>query len=382
MTYRRQVTGSTYGKSVYPAYDAADLGFRGYWYPVLFSHRLGKKAVSRLVCGEEIAFFRDQGKVFALRDRCPHRGIPLSIGVREFPGTITCRYHGWVYDLNSGNLLAALTDGPDSPIVGAKPVCVRTFPAEELAGLVFVFIGDGPPPPLKEHVPDEFMQPGFSVFGRITERQGDWRYAVENGYDEGHAKYLHRTSPWTVLRYLPAWSRMQNKMSPDGKWLTRDVTDAGHRTVYPNVGPWPKPPPIWKKLGTWLLGAGTNAGISVRLPGLLKVEYGLWWEHVEWYVPTEVGRHRYVQIMYPTRNTPWRRFRLWAWYWLYLRWMFHIGLFNQDLWMIHLMRTPPEQLYRPDTSIVGWRRMCEETARRQEQAAAASQAASPPASAD
>ena len=37
------------------------------------------------------------GKVFALRDICPHRGIPLHYG--HFDGeTIACSYHGWRFD--------------------------------------------------------------------------------------------------------------------------------------------------------------------------------------------------------------------------------------------------------------------------------------------
>ena len=30
------------------------------------------------------------------------------------------------------------------------------------------------------------------MVGRITARPGNWRYAAENGFDEAHAKYLHR----------------------------------------------------------------------------------------------------------------------------------------------------------------------------------------------
>ena len=63
--------------------------------------------------GEDIVFFREKDKIFAWIDRCPHRGIKLSIGKKEFPGTFSCRYHGWTFDLASGALVAALTDGPD-----------------------------------------------------------------------------------------------------------------------------------------------------------------------------------------------------------------------------------------------------------------------------
>jgi hypothetical protein len=46
-------------------------------------------------------------------------------------------------------------------------------------------------------------------------------------------------------------------------------------------------------------------------------------------------------------------------YWVYLRPIFH-GQFNdQDTWMVRLMRTPPERLYRPDVSIIAWRKLAE-----------------------
>src|SRR5438270_558645 len=100
-------------------YDEAKLGFRNYWYPALISRSLGsKKPASVMVAGEKVVLVRDRGKVYGLSDRCPHRGIPLSLGHREFPGMLTCRYHGWTYDVKTGELIAALTDGPDSPICG------------------------------------------------------------------------------------------------------------------------------------------------------------------------------------------------------------------------------------------------------------------------
>ena len=43
--------------------------------------------------------------------------------------------------------------------------------------------------------------------GRIDVRTGGWRFAAENGYDEGHAKYLHRNSLWRILKLMPTWAR-------------------------------------------------------------------------------------------------------------------------------------------------------------------------------
>src|SRR5262249_46266391 len=95
----------------WPRYQAAAVGFRNYWYPVMFSSQLGDKPRSITLLGEKICLVRHNGRAYALHDRCPHRGVPLSYGRREFPGTITCAYHAWTYDVTNGRLVGVLTDG-------------------------------------------------------------------------------------------------------------------------------------------------------------------------------------------------------------------------------------------------------------------------------
>lgn len=49
-----------------------------------------------------IAVFRNAAnKVFAIDDKCPHKGGPLSNGIQHGE-SITCPLHNWVFDLNSG----------------------------------------------------------------------------------------------------------------------------------------------------------------------------------------------------------------------------------------------------------------------------------------
>ncbi|GGH44730.1 nitrite reductase small subunit NirD [Frigidibacter albus] len=54
-----------------------------------------------------VALFRTaDDRVFALEDRCPHKGGPLSEGIVH--GTsVTCPLHGWVFDLNTGQAQGA-----------------------------------------------------------------------------------------------------------------------------------------------------------------------------------------------------------------------------------------------------------------------------------
>ena len=88
-------------------------GFRNYWYPVMLASDLGKRPIRRRLLGEDIAFWRDGGKVNAIADRCPHRGASISEGHIRFPGsgTVSCPYHGWTFD-GQGQLRACIQEGP------------------------------------------------------------------------------------------------------------------------------------------------------------------------------------------------------------------------------------------------------------------------------
>jgi nitrite reductase (NADH) small subunit len=63
---------------------------------------------SRVVITEKgnIALFRSgDGEVFALHDKCPHKGGPLSQGIVSGK-KVTCPLHGWNIGLEDGNAVA------------------------------------------------------------------------------------------------------------------------------------------------------------------------------------------------------------------------------------------------------------------------------------
>lgn len=347
MPTAKQVTGLREGATRFPRYDAAALGFEGYWYPVMLSRDLGETPKPLRLFGRDIMFLRSGGKTTALHDRCPHRGVPLSLGKREFPGTITCRYHGWTFDLKTGTLVAALTDGPDSPICGKASVTV--YPVEERFGLLWIYHGTGEPPPVERDIPAEFLEPDAVIESRITTRSGDWRHAAENGFDEGHVKYLHRTAWRSFFAQMPGFSKVKI-VQDEGRWITRNGFDVVFAADYPGLGRWPKQR-FWKR-------RGPGSRLSIRMPGVLRSKRLGQYLHFEWYVPTEAGHHRYLQfVVWHAAGLRALGFRLY--YWLYLRWMFHVQFNNQDACMVELMTTPPERLYRPDISLIAWRHLCE-----------------------
>ena len=375
---RTHVDGGRRDWATWPRYDAAATGLRNYWYPVMWSRDLGKKKpVEVLLLGEKIAVGRSGDRLWALHDRCPHRGVPLHLGTTEFPGTISCPYHGWTFGVDTGLLCAVITDGPDSPIAGK--VRVRTYPIEERLGLIWIYVGDPatpekPVPSLDDDLPEELVRRSPVVVGRIQGgRGGNWRFAAENGFDEGHAKYLHRTALWTFFRQLPVWNETRVERTPDGQWVMRRQLKTHWEEEFPGLGRWSQRrwwkrartvarPEQAKRTDRAIASMQLPAKATLRLPGLLRIAYPRY-IHYEWAVPETADTHRYVQILTCFARSPLARLWFKVKYWTTIRWIFHGQFTGQDAWMIDVMDVPPERLYRPDASITEWRRFVEDTAR-------------------
>ena len=52
--------------------------------------------------GRQILLAKVQGEIFALSDKCPHRGFPLHHKGKLDGYTITCAYHGGQFDIRTG----------------------------------------------------------------------------------------------------------------------------------------------------------------------------------------------------------------------------------------------------------------------------------------
>ncbi len=89
---------------------------------------LGSRVVRRP--SGDIALFRTEGdKVFALDNKCPHKGGPLSDGIVH-GCRITCPLHNWVMELETGKAV-----GPDQGET-------RTWPIKVEDGTLYLQIKD------------------------------------------------------------------------------------------------------------------------------------------------------------------------------------------------------------------------------------------------
>ena len=62
------------------------------------------KGTTATVRGKDLALFNVDGTIYAMDDSCLHHGV--SLGTSQLDGKIvTCRGHGWKYDVSTGSTL-------------------------------------------------------------------------------------------------------------------------------------------------------------------------------------------------------------------------------------------------------------------------------------
>lgn len=343
-------------------YDAVAQGLQEYWYPAALAKDVRRKRrVACVIAGNKIFLAYSGGKYFAVHDSCPHRQIPLSLGSLEFPGHVSCIYHGWVFNLASGRLTAALSDGPDSPVAGK--ICIRTFPVEERIGLLWVWTGRGKPVPVEEDIPEELLRKDAVIYPLLRDVKGNWRYASENGFDEAHVKVLHRTAWWTFFRGIAAWNATRITTSDDGRWINRYQEAVHIDDDYPGIGRWPKAK-FWQRRSRprTIYGQKDHA-VSIRLPCILRVHQpgNANWTHYDWYTPIDDANYRYLALAVSWRTNPFSKAIWWLRFQTYILVVHHYWFNGQDLHMVGLMpESSPSRAFRPDISIFAWRKLVED----------------------
>jgi phenylpropionate dioxygenase-like ring-hydroxylating dioxygenase large terminal subunit len=172
------------------------------WYPALRTDtlRAGKLKKAMLLDIPLVLGRRGDGHVFALRDSCPHRGIPLSYG--WFDGErVTCRYHGWEFEPCSGRceLIPSLTSVDK---LDAKRIYATAFPCQERDGHAWVYVA-GPGTGRKSEGSERRSVPELAKFGeryRTAHLSADLPCNVDHGIiglmDPAHGPFVHQAWWW------------------------------------------------------------------------------------------------------------------------------------------------------------------------------------------
>ncbi len=127
--------------------DAPDASMlTGFWYRALPSKKVKHGELHKAMLLEiPLVVGRDRAGIpFALRDACPHRGMPLSCG--RFAGhQIECSYHGWSFDVHSGQcqLIPSLTADQSLKV---DRIYAGNYACGEQNNFLWVFIPEPGPP--------------------------------------------------------------------------------------------------------------------------------------------------------------------------------------------------------------------------------------------
>jgi len=234
---------------------------RGLWYVAAPGSALRPGGVlAKTLLGEPVLIGRTRdGAVFALRDICPHRGIPLRHG--RFDGeTVQCCYHGWRFDRTGTCVeIPSLREGQTVDL--AKIRC-GAYPCREQHGLIWVYFPpadgtpgavpapdsagarDGPPPVPVFAAEDAPKLHIMLPFACSTD------HAAFGLMDPTHAAFVH-TSWW--------FKKKAATLRPKEKHF--EPSELGWRMVR---HPLPPQNTVYKVL----FGDNVTTEISYRLPGL------------------------------------------------------------------------------------------------------------------
>lgn len=180
-------------------------GFANVWTPVTLARRLKAGApLAVTLAGEKLVFFRGaDGTAGALLDRCPHRGVALSLG-KVKDGCLECPFHAWQFE--PGGACAHVPLNPDAK---RERLFATALPTREVGGLLWVYTAPVKQAPHELVVPETLTRPGLARTYLELEWNAHWSRAMENMLDSPHVPYLHEK---TIGRFVRPYLKRDSSM--------------------------------------------------------------------------------------------------------------------------------------------------------------------------
>jgi 5,5'-dehydrodivanillate O-demethylase oxygenase subunit len=223
---------------------------RRYWMPICPAAELTPAKPKRRVrlMGENLVLFRDgSGRHGLVPEQCPHRRASLYHGFVEEDG-LRCAYHGWKVDV-AGTCLEQPFEPAGSPL--KAEACVRAYPVQQLAGLLFAYLGPDPAP-LLPRWETAVRKDGTRAITVLPLHNCNWLQAQENSVDPVHTYYLHAHTLMLQARdkraqdyfhrpiekfefdlvHEPAWTGVRKRRTYGGDNPEQEL---GHPAVFPNI---------------------------------------------------------------------------------------------------------------------------------------------------
>ena len=166
---------------------------RCYWIPALLSEEIPVPDCAPVrvrLLGEDLVAFRDSdGRVGLLGEHCAHRGTSLFFGRNEGCG-LRCVYHGWKYDVG-GHVLETPAEPADSEF--RHKLRHTAYPCQEIAGMIFTYMGPPEKVPLMPRYEWAELQPG-QMFAVKSLLECNYLQGIEGDFDSSHTSFLHNNN--------------------------------------------------------------------------------------------------------------------------------------------------------------------------------------------
>jgi phenylpropionate dioxygenase-like ring-hydroxylating dioxygenase large terminal subunit len=161
------------------------------WYVILESSEVKRgQLIGFTRFGEQLVAWRDaRGQLSVMRDRCPHRGVALSVGAIR-GDCLECPFHGLQFDTTGRCTLIPANGRAAEP---PRAMHVSTFPTQEAHGFVYAWYGapqtEYPPPAFFDMLDDSFS------YRTLKDRWAcHYSRAIENQLDVVHLPFVHRST--------------------------------------------------------------------------------------------------------------------------------------------------------------------------------------------
>jgi phenylpropionate dioxygenase-like ring-hydroxylating dioxygenase large terminal subunit len=208
---------------------------RGFWYLAVNGNLLKPgKMLAKKVADEPMLLARKHtGEVFALRDICPHRGIPLRHG--SFDGKeVACCYHGWRFGADGRcTAIPSLTPDQDFDVTRIK---AKAYPCREVQGNVWVYVAkknEEANPDDIPRVPD--MGEAAPLVAIASHFPCNMDHAAFGLMDPTHAAFVHTSWWWKKKARTLRQKEKHFEPAPLGWRMTRHRLPPEHR-VYKLLG--------------------------------------------------------------------------------------------------------------------------------------------------
>jgi len=181
-------------------------GFAHVWTPVILASSLRRRPLPVTLAGERLVLFRDRdGRAHALLDRCPHRGVALSLGRVTGDGCLECPFHAWKFQGDG-----CVREVPLNPDAKREHLFTQSFPVREVGNVLWLYTAPVAEPPCEPTLPEALTLEGAARTYFQVEWNAHWTRAMENMLDSPHVPYVHKATIGRFVRpYLKPGSRME-----------------------------------------------------------------------------------------------------------------------------------------------------------------------------